>query len=221
VLQAHARRIGHQPEDARDLTQEFFLQVLRRDYLSGYDHQRSELRTFLFTLFKRFLSKEHAKARTLKRGGNRKGISLDWGPESDRVGWALADWHTPETELETRCMNQLLDHALDRLRVEFSHRGKAALFDALDPLLEGAGRRHAYHQISRQLHIPASRARVTVFRMRQRLRTLLLEELRAINGAASDLGNREDYWRILFRRPEATALRAGLNGVRAIVAGWR
>src|SRR6516225_10396576 len=57
-LYAYARRRLPQPQDAQDLTQEFFARLLDKDYLRQADRQRGRFRAFLLTAFKHFLAKE-------------------------------------------------------------------------------------------------------------------------------------------------------------------
>jgi len=72
-LYAYVRRQGHQPDDAQDLTQAFFARLLEKHYLQSADPERGRFRSFLVTAFKRFLSKEHDRERTKRRGGGSPG----------------------------------------------------------------------------------------------------------------------------------------------------
>jgi len=57
-LYAFARRRGHAPYDAQDLTQGFFLALLKRRALKRADSARGKFRSFLLGSFKNFLSDE-------------------------------------------------------------------------------------------------------------------------------------------------------------------
>src|SRR5215475_12989822 len=48
-LYVYARRQGHSPEDAQDLTQDFFARLLKHQYLELADPQRGRFRTFLLS----------------------------------------------------------------------------------------------------------------------------------------------------------------------------
>src|SRR4030095_12634413 len=54
-LYAYVRRVGHSPEEAQDLTQDFFARLLRNQYIGSADPNRGKFRTFLLTSLKRFL----------------------------------------------------------------------------------------------------------------------------------------------------------------------
>ena len=68
-LYAHVRRRGHGPEDAADLTQEFFAVLLRRRSLAQVGPEKGRFRTFLLTALDYFLHDQSARQRAVKRGG--------------------------------------------------------------------------------------------------------------------------------------------------------
>src|SRR5260370_5496246 len=76
-LYVFARRRGHSPEDAQDLTQGFFLHLLEHRALTTVDRLKGKFRSFMLASFQNYLSVEAYRARCLKRGGNREFVSLD------------------------------------------------------------------------------------------------------------------------------------------------
>src|SRR6185436_13253044 len=81
-LYAFIRREGHDEADAKDLTQEFFLKLIERDYLQHLKHQRGRFRSFMLTLLKNFLLEQRGRAAAQKRGGGKIFVPLDPGNES-------------------------------------------------------------------------------------------------------------------------------------------
>ena len=79
-LYTFARRRGHSPHDAQDLTQGFFLHLLEHRALSQADRLKGKFRSFLLACFQNNLSVEAQRAHALKRGGQYQVVSL--GPES-------------------------------------------------------------------------------------------------------------------------------------------
>ena len=68
-LYAFARRRGHSPHDAQDLTQGFFLHLLEHRALSGVDRLKGKFRSFLLACFQNYLSAEtHRAQQTQARG---------------------------------------------------------------------------------------------------------------------------------------------------------
>src|SRR6478735_8636857 len=55
-LYSYVRRRGYAPEDAQDLTQEFFVHLLQRDRISRAEQHKGRFRSFLLTSMKHFLS---------------------------------------------------------------------------------------------------------------------------------------------------------------------
>src|SRR5881628_2813198 len=76
-LYAFVRRQGYSPEEAQDLTQEFFARLLEKDYLSHLTHREGRFRSFLLKFLQNFLANERNRARARKRGGGWVPLSLD------------------------------------------------------------------------------------------------------------------------------------------------
>src|SRR5689334_3399124 len=76
-LYAFARRQGASPEDAQDLTQEFFARLLAKNYLGRADPDKGKFRWFFLGAFKHFLSHERDRAQAEKRGGRHVHVSLE------------------------------------------------------------------------------------------------------------------------------------------------
>jgi RNA polymerase sigma-70 factor (ECF subfamily) len=76
-LYAYVRRRGHSPEDAQDLTQEFFARLLARNWVDSADPDKGRFRTFLLTAMKHFLADEWDRLRAQKRGGGQRVLPLE------------------------------------------------------------------------------------------------------------------------------------------------
>ena len=70
-LYTFARRRGRSPEDAQDLTQSFFLHMVEHRAFKGVDRLKGKFRSFLLASFQNHLSDAAARARRLKRGGDK------------------------------------------------------------------------------------------------------------------------------------------------------
>src|SRR5262249_5180228 len=90
-LYAYARRRLTRAEDAQDITQAFFTQLLEKGYLQEADPRRGKFRSFLLTAFNHFLSKEFEKANALKRGGGRHQLVFDFQSGERQYGLEPAD----------------------------------------------------------------------------------------------------------------------------------
>ena len=63
-LYAYVRRRGYGPEDAQDLTQDFFAQLLRKNYPARADRVKGRFRTFLLHTLNQFLMDQRERALT-------------------------------------------------------------------------------------------------------------------------------------------------------------
>ena len=181
-LYAFVRRAGHSAEDAQDLTQEFFVRLLAKNYLADADRERGRFRSFLLGAMKHFLANQQRREGAQKRGGGLTTISLDFRSGEDRYRLIEpADNLTPERLYEKRWALALLDLVLGRLREEFRAAGKLALFDALKQFLAGADsterRLYLGRRVAEQLGMSEGAVKVAVHRLRRRYRKLLKEEI--------------------------------------------
>ena len=122
-LYAYIRRRGYLPEDAQDLTQEFFARLLQKNYPAQANRAKGKFRSFLLLTLNHFLADEHKRATTRKRGGGQIFISLDDPAPEDRYRLEVPDDLTPEKLFERRWAKTVLNQALARLRAEFVARG--------------------------------------------------------------------------------------------------
>ena len=76
-------RRGYSPEDAQDITQDFFLMILKTNWLRQADRGRGRFRSLLLRSVQNFLHNVADTNRTLKRGGAVQFVSWDaWMAEA-------------------------------------------------------------------------------------------------------------------------------------------
>jgi RNA polymerase sigma factor (sigma-70 family) len=176
-LYAYIRRQGESPHDAQDLTQEFFLRLLKKDYLNAVDQGKGRFRSFLLAALKHFLSNERDKARAQKRGSGQSPLPLDFTGEETHLTFQPADNITPEILFERRWATTLLEQALARLRQEYTGQGEESLFEKLKTTLtEGRGSL-AYSGLAAGLNLSEAAVKMAVHRLRQRYRECLRPEI--------------------------------------------
>src|SRR5215831_193175 len=83
-LYAFVRRQGASPEEAEDLTQEFFRRFLERNGLASVRPEAGKFRSFLLVCLKNFLANERERANAQRRGGGRPVLTLDGGDAETR-----------------------------------------------------------------------------------------------------------------------------------------
>jgi RNA polymerase sigma factor (sigma-70 family) len=176
-LYVFVRRQGYHPEDAQDLTQAFFAHLLSKDFLDGVGPEKGRFRSFLLACLKHFVTDEWEKARTAKRGGNCPALPLDKEKAEERYRLEARVEANPESLFERRWALDLLEHVLDRLRHEAADSSRRAVFAELECCLLGDRLSETYAQLGSRLGLSETAVKVTVHRLRQRYRELLLEEI--------------------------------------------
>ena len=176
-LYACVRRQGYNPDDAQDLTQEFFAHLLASDYLTRADPQSGKFRSFLLTGLKHFLCDQWDKAHRLKRGGGRKLISFDQQTAEERYRLEPADLLTPERLFERSWAATLLERAAGRLRDEYAAAGKAELYNQLTEFRLDVSEQRAYAEVAAELGLSESALKSAIRRLRQRHLQLVRGEI--------------------------------------------
>lgn len=176
-LYAFVRRQGRSPQDAQDLTQEFFARFLAREYFRLADPARGRFRSFLLASLKALLAEAHRHAHRLKRGGGQTFLSWDALAAEERYAAEPRDESTAETLYEQRWALTLLETVLARLGAEMAAAGKGELFAALTGQLWGEPDAPSYAELSARLEMSEGTLKVTVHRLRRRFRELLREEV--------------------------------------------
>ena len=177
-LYSFVRATGHAPEEARDLTQEFFARLLEKKWLAEADPQRGRFRSFLLASCKNLLTNEWKRAHRLKRGGGQV-FSLDELDPEERYRLEPRDDATPEKIFERRWAAELLARVVERLRAECDGEGvdRARRFEVLKIfLLEDKGALSVAGAAA-QLGLSVVATKGVVHRLRQRYRDIFREEI--------------------------------------------
>jgi DNA-directed RNA polymerase specialized sigma24 family protein len=175
------RARGYSIEDAQDLTQDFFVTILKKNWLQHADRNRGRFRSLLLRSLQNFLVNAAEKTYAHKRGGGVEFVSWhDW------VSEAASDSSIPAAMLESLPAERLFDltwaatvveHALQRLREECETKGKLWLFQTLSPLLTDERDEVSYANLSAELGIAETAVKKQLHNMRQRYRSLLRAEV--------------------------------------------
>ena len=172
---------GYSIEDAQDLTQDFFVTILKNGWLQHADRNRGRFRSLLLRSLQNFLINAAEKSHTRKRGGGVEFVSWhDWMAE------APLQLSLPEQALKSLPPEQLFDltwattvveHALQRLREECESKSKLWLYQALSSYLTDERDELSYAKLSAELRIAEAAVKKQLHNMRQRYRSLLRDEV--------------------------------------------
>jgi len=174
-------RRGYSREDAEDLTQDFFLHILRGDWLQKADPARGRFRSLLLKSLQNFLNDAVDRRKSRKRGGDMNFISWDsWiaeaPPQFDFPAEALRSW--PEEQVfDASWAATTVQRALRALCEECASKGRRRVFDVLSPYLSAERDDLSYATLATRLHVPESFVKKLLYSMRQRYRVLLRGEV--------------------------------------------
>jgi RNA polymerase sigma factor (sigma-70 family) len=186
-LYAYLRRNGQSPQDAEDLTQSFFEQLLAHERLERVGREKGRFRSFLLASMRNHLCDHWDKARAQKRGGGATIISLDVSEAEKRYAAEPGAPLDPERIFERRWALTLLDRVLGRLETEFASSGKKEKFDQLHGCLLGDPAADTYAQIGERIGMSEGAVKVAVLRLRQRYRELFRIEIAETVGAEDEI----------------------------------
>jgi RNA polymerase sigma-70 factor (ECF subfamily) len=176
-LYAYVRRKGYQPQDAQDLTQEFFSRLLQDQSLSSVHESKGRFRSFLLASIKHLLANEWKRSARQKRGGGQIHFSIDAQVAEGFGESALQNHLDPEALYEKQWAETLLQRVLDRLQQEWTHRDGAAGFEDLKGfLVEPKGSTSIADAAIRAGATEAS-LKWAVHKLRERYRELVREEV--------------------------------------------
>jgi DNA-directed RNA polymerase specialized sigma24 family protein len=176
-LYVYVRRQGEDEESAKDLTQGFFARLLEKHYVAQVQREKGKFRCFLLGSLKHYLADERDKARAQKRGGGQTLVSLDDSTGEGRYRLEPVETMDAEKLFERRWALTLLDQARARLRAEYLESGKASLYDRLKAFEAGDKNAPPYAEVAADLGLSESGVKSAVFRLRQRYRELVREEV--------------------------------------------
>ena len=171
---AFVRRSGHDPDAARDLTQDFFVRVLEKHYFKDARPERGRFRSFLIASVRHFLAKERHYDRALKRGGRHVHVPIEIDDGERKYQREFADTETPERIYERGWAQAVLDAAMDRVAVRYPSGPKRQVFLRLRTSLL-SDERQVYAQMAADLGTTEGALRVAAHRLRQQLGVALEE----------------------------------------------
>jgi RNA polymerase sigma-70 factor (ECF subfamily) len=194
-LYAFIRRKSQGPEEALDLTQDYFARLLARGVVAAADPARGRFRSFLLSDCVHFLSHRREGDRALKRGGGVAIVSIDARDAEGRYLREPMHERTPERLFEHDWAVALLEKVLARLRLEYESSGRGAAFEVLKVVLTADSRAVPYAELALRLGTTSGAVQVAVHRLRGRYRALVRE---AIAATVSDESDIDDEIRALF-----------------------
>lgn len=203
-IYAYVRRHGHSPEDAQDLTQEFFARLLQKNSIARAEPGRGRFRSFLLGALKHTLADEQAKAEAKKRGGRQTFLSWEQIDAEERFRAEPSDRLSPDQVFDRRWAVTVLEQATRRLRAEYSAPDRTTVFEELKGYVTGAPVASSYAQAAARLGLSESAVKSAIHRLRQRYHALVRAEVAHTVSNPQELEDEIRYLMCLFSAPGAT-----------------
>lgn len=206
---AFIRKRGFAVEDAKDLTQDFMLELFKRGSLDRFDPGKGRFRSFLKGAIGLFLAQaRRSESRRARRGG----VPIPFSVLKDLEGSDFA------SDLERRSADELFDRqlayelmsrAVRVLRRELRAEGREKCYEAFRRY-ELAPEKGSYQGVAEALGLTADAVRKHLEAARRRLRKILLQQIRECSTSrtevAEELRKNRACWRAC-RLPDARMLR--------------
>jgi DNA-directed RNA polymerase specialized sigma24 family protein len=174
-------RRGYSAEDAEDLTQDFFVMILESDWLQNVDRSRGRFRSLLLKSLQNFLSDAADKTYARKRGGDVTFVSWDaWTAEAPaQLSMSTQTLNSLPAErlFDVHWAATVVERALRRLRDECERKGRLRVFNVLSAYLTAEREDVSCTSLAATLGVPQGAAKKLLYRMRQRYRWFLRDEV--------------------------------------------
>jgi DNA-directed RNA polymerase specialized sigma24 family protein len=178
-IYAFIRRKGHDPDQALDLTQDYFTRLLETGVLASADHRLGRFRAFLRTDCCFFLSHQHERHRALKRGGGQTALPFEARDAEGRYLREPADATTPDRLFDQTWTLNLLDEVMKQLAREYGDTGRATQFEILKDAIGKQVRQVSYADLATRMETSEGAVQQAVRRLRKRYKAILRERIAA------------------------------------------
>ncbi len=177
------------PDEASDLTQEFFTSALEKEVVERFDPARARFRTYLRLCLDGFASNARKAERRLKRGGGVTVVSLDFETAEGEIRT-----HEPAVDADVddlfyrEWVRALLEHAVADLERHAREAGRPEMFEVFSryDLAAEDEPRPTYSAIAAALNLTTATVTNHLAAMRRQFRQIVLERLRELTSSEEE-----------------------------------
>ena len=177
------------PDQAADLTQEFFASTLEKEVVEKYDPARARFRTYLRMCLDGFASNARKAERRLKRGGGVTLVPLDFETAEGEIASHEPAIGADVDELFYReWVRALLERSVADLKRHAEQAGRPEMFEvfARYDLVDEGDARPTYTAIAAALNLTAATVTNHLAAMRRQFRKIVLERLRELTSSEEE-----------------------------------
>lgn len=178
------------PDQAADLTQEFFTSTLEKEVVEKYDPAKARFRTYLRMCLDGFASNARKAERRLKRGGGVSLVPLDFETaEGEMVSHEPAVGADVDELFYREWVRALLERSVADLKRHAEELGRPEMFEVFTryDLVDDGDVRPTYTALAAALNLTTATVTNHLAAMRRQFRTIVLERLR-------DLTSSDEEW---------------------------
>lgn len=176
-------------DDAQDLTQGFFAEMLERELLVKFNPAKSKLRTYLRLCVDSFVMNQEKAARRQKRGGNATHLPLDFqAAEAELAGATIDAASLPSPEsleefFEKEWIRSLFALAVEELRQLCAQQERGRAFQLFEDYDLSDETDISYQKLGAKYAIPVTDVTNALSWARREFRRIALDRLRQVCGS--------------------------------------
>ncbi len=169
------RKWGMSNEEAKDLTQDFFVTLAEREMLQRLSPERGKFRSYVMGAMDNFVRLQFRRDSAQKRGGHLRRVPLDTGE-----GFEPSSSEPPEQAFVREWTTALLQDALREMEEDYRARQAYSQYEIfvlreVDPPAEGPP---SYEALAEKFGMSVSDVRNYLYRARKNLRRIVLNRIR-------------------------------------------
>lgn len=169
---AHFRRKwGKSHEEAKDLTQDFFLALQQKDLADVLSPREGRFRSYVMAALDNFARMEWRRETSLKRGGGTARFEIGEGFEPS----AKDD---PEVVFQREWKGAVLDKAFGLLREEYTKAGRTVALEIFQARISQSGEEPRYEDLAARFGLTPAAVRNHLHAVRTRFRELIWRVVR-------------------------------------------
>lgn len=173
-VEAFIRKSCRSPQDARDLTHDFFARILDGSGFENAEPTRGRFRSYLLGSVKHFLGDANDRRMAAKRGAGKSPQSIHASncDQHESREFALIDpsGFPPDAYFDRQWAVEVLDRVLSSLEMQHQLSGKVKEFELLKSCLTGDSAMPTLAELGEQLDLTPAAAAMAVHRLRKQFR---------------------------------------------------
>ena len=182
------RAKGYASNVAEDLTQEFFLRFLERDWIQRVDPTRGRFRTFVLTILSRFLADESAARVRKQKRFEREILSISRLVTDEDRDFEPAVSESPEAIFIRQWALTTVHNTRENVRRECIAEGREAWYDLFEAsVMPESGQRSSQPVLAQRFGLSRDQVRYRLEQVRKRFDRSFRTELRSDGCSEEDL----------------------------------